>query len=117
MLLVGVFPGNTGGMHALVAMVAFVFSSVTAITAFKVTNSPFRWMSLALGAVSLSALVVGEFGESSAVATSIGLGGIERWVVYPVIFWLPFFGGHLLATSRSETALAEPEPVRELAHV
>jgi hypothetical membrane protein len=116
--LVGVFPGNTGGTHALVAMVAFIFSGVTAVTAFKVTAAPFRWMSLALGIVSLAFLVIGELGESSVVAKSIGLGGVERWMVYPVILWLPFFGGHLLASSAREAAVEpEPEPVRELMHV
>jgi hypothetical membrane protein len=117
-LLVGVFPGNTGGTHALVAMIAFVFSGVTAVTAFKVTPAPFRWMSLSLGAVSLAFLVIGELGESSFAAKSIGLGGVERWMVYPVILWLPFFGGHLLAGgAREPAAAAGPESVRELTHV
>lgn len=73
--LVGVFPGNTGGTHTLVALLAFVFSGATAVTALKVTASPFRWMSLGMGAVSLVSLVIGELGESSVVARSIGLGG------------------------------------------
>jgi hypothetical membrane protein len=112
--LVGIFPGNTGGTHAAVAMVAFVFSGVTAVAAFKVTTSPFRWMSLALGVASLGSLAIGELGENSAVAKAIGLGGVERWVVYPVILWLPFFGGHLLAArTRESTPVAEPKPIRE----
>lgn len=116
--LVGVFPGNTGGTHAAVAMIAFVFSGVTAIAAFKVTTSPFRWMSLALGVVSLGFLAVGELGENSVVAKAIGLGGIERWMVYPVILWLPFFGGHLLsARTRESMSEAQREPVREPLHV
>jgi hypothetical membrane protein len=117
--LVGVFPGNTGDTHAWVAMVAFVFSGVTAVTAFKVTAAPFRWMSLAIGAVSLAFLVIGELGESSFAATSIGLGGVERWIVYPVILWLPFFGGHLLGARAPAPAAdaADLEPAGELLHV
>ena len=90
--------GNTDP-HPLVAMVAFLFSALTAITAFKLTGAPFRWMSLAVGLLSLVALVVGELGDHSLPAKSIGTGGIERWVVYPIVLWLPFFGGHLLAES------------------
>lgn len=103
-LFVGIFPGNTGP-HPLFAMVAFVFSALTAVTAFKVTEAPFRWMSLAVGVLSLVALVVGELGDHSVIARSIGTGGIERWVVYPIVLWLPFFGGHLLAESSKATAV------------
>ncbi len=90
--------GNTDP-HPLVAMVAFVFSALTAMTVFKLTDSPFRWMSLAVGVLSLVALVVGELGDHSVPAKSIGLGGIERWLVYPIFLWPPFFGGQLLAES------------------
>lgn len=94
---VGIFPGNTGP-HPVVAMIAFVFSALTAIAVFKVTSAPFRFMSLSAGLLSLAALIVGLLGDNSPVAKSIGLGGVERWVVFPMILWLAFFGGHLLAS-------------------
>jgi len=37
----------------------------------------------------------------------LGPGGIERWVVYPLILWLPAFGGYLLADSADATATHE----------
>jgi hypothetical protein len=92
----GIFPGNTSP-HPIVAMIAFVFSALTAIAVFKVTSAPFRFMSLSVGLLSLVALFVSFLGDNSPVAQSIGLGGIERWVVFPMILWLAFFGGHLLA--------------------
>jgi hypothetical protein len=79
-------------------MIAFVFSALTAIAVFKVTSAPFRFMSLSAGLLSLAALIVGVLGDNSPVAKSIGLGGVERWVVFPMILWLAFFGGHLLAS-------------------
>ena len=94
---VGIFPGNTGP-HPIAAMIAFVFSALTAIAVFKVTSAPFRFMSLSAGLLSLAALIVGLLGDNSPVAKSIGLGGVERWVVFPMILWLAFFGGHLLAS-------------------
>jgi hypothetical membrane protein len=95
-LLVGIFPGNTTP-HPFAAMVAFVFSALTAIAAFRTTSAPFRFMSLVVGLLSLAALVAGELGNNSPVVKSIGIGGTERWVVYPIILWLVFFGGYLLA--------------------
>jgi hypothetical membrane protein len=95
-LLVGIFPGNTAP-HPAVAMIAFVFSALTAIAVFRVTSAPFRFMSLAVGLLSLVALIAGELGDNSPVVTSIGIGGTERWVVFPIILWLAFFGGYLLA--------------------
>ena len=40
---------------------------------------------------------------------SIGIGGTERWQVFPMILWLAFFGGHLLAPEH-RTQLAGPGP-------
>jgi hypothetical membrane protein len=96
-LLVGIFPGNTTP-HPYVAMIAFVFSALTAIATVRVTSAPFRFMSLAIGLLSLAALVAGELGDNSPVVRSIGIGGTERWVVFPIILWLAFFGGYLLAS-------------------
>jgi hypothetical membrane protein len=96
--LVGIFPGNTTP-HPYVAMIAFVFSALTAIAAFRVTSAPFRFMSLSAGLLSLVALVAGELGDNSPFVKSIGIGGTERWQVFPMILWLAFFGGHLLAST------------------
>jgi hypothetical membrane protein len=57
-LLVGIFPGNTAP-HPFAAMIAFVFSALTAIVAFRVTSGPFRVMSAFVGVLSLVALAVG----------------------------------------------------------
>jgi hypothetical membrane protein len=119
--LVGVFPGNTAP-HPYVAMIAFVFSALTAIAAFRVTHGPFRFMSLFVGLLSLASLIAGELGDNSLFVQSIGIGGVERWVVFPIILWLAFFGGYLLATGHrlqpdrhhpaavDESAAAQAEP-------
>ena len=95
--LVGIFPGNTAP-HVYVAMIAFVFAPLTAIAAFRVTSGPFRFMSLFAGLLSLVALIAGELGDNSTFVKSIGIGGTERWQVFPIILWLAFFGGYLLAS-------------------
>ena len=96
---VGLFPGeivdgepSTEGVHPIVAMLAFIGAAIGAILAARVTPAPFRYLSAALGAISLAALLTsGALGD-----TSLGEGGVERWVVYPVVLWLLAFGGYLL---------------------
>jgi hypothetical protein len=66
--------------------------------AFRVTSGPYRFMSLFAGVLSLAALIAGELGDNSFFVKSIGIGGTERWQVFPIILWLPFFGGYLLAS-------------------
>jgi hypothetical membrane protein len=97
--LVGIFPGNTTP-HPFAAMIAFLFSALTAIAAFRVTSGPFRVISVFVGVLSLVALTAGELGDNSPVVKSISIGGTERWVVFPVILWLACFGGYLLASAQ-----------------
>jgi hypothetical protein len=89
-------------------MIAFVFSALTAIAVVRVTSAPFRFMSLAVGLLSLAALIAGELGHSSPIVKSIGIGGTERWQVFPMILWLAFFGGYLLASRHR----MQPDPHR-----
>lgn len=120
--LVGVFPGNTTP-HPFVALIAFVFAPLTAIVVFRVTSGPFRFISVSMGILSLVALVAGEMGDSSIFAKSIGVGGTERWQVYPIVLWLAVYGGYLLATrhstqpDRHSPAASDDQEVRKLAHV
>ena len=104
-------------------MIAFVFSALTAIAVVRVTSAPFRFMSLSVGLLSLIALIVSFLGDSSPIAKSIGIGGVERWVVFPMILWLAFFGGYLLASrrrmelDRHGPVAVDGQEVRKLTHV
>jgi len=92
---VGIFPGNTGNPHAVFAMVTFVSGGIAALSAARVTTAPFRYISFLLGAVSLATL--GTYmllGDASPMAV-LGIGGVERWIVYPVVLWITAFGGYL----------------------
>ncbi len=99
---VGLFPGNTGAPHSIFAMVTFVAGGVAAISAARVTTAPFRLISFLLGAVSLLTLVSYILlGDGSPMA-AFGIGGIERWIVYPVILWVIAFGGYLSGRADSD---------------
>jgi hypothetical membrane protein len=119
--LVGIFPGNTTP-HWFVALIAFVFSALTAIAAFRVTSAPFRYISLSVGLLSLVALIAGELGDNSYFVKSIGIGGTERWQVFPIILWLACYGGYLLASEhrrqpdRHSPAAVDGHEARKLTH-
>jgi hypothetical membrane protein len=119
--LVGIFPGNTTP-HWFVALIAFVFSALTAIAAFRVTSAPFRYISLFVGLLSLVALVASELGDNSYFVKSIGIGGTERWQVFPIVLWLACYGGYLLASEhrtqpdRHGPAVVDGHEARKLTH-
>ena len=92
---VGLYPGNTGAPHQIFAMITFMAGGVVAVSAARVTTAPFRLVSLLLGAVSLATLTSTLFLGDGAPMTALGIGGIERWIVYPVILWVIAFGGYL----------------------
>jgi len=93
---VGIFPGNYGNLHAIFALLTFVAGGFSAILAYRVEASPFRYFSAILGAISLLNLILYfVLGESSPFAL-FGLGGLERWIAYPILLWVTGFGGYLM---------------------
>ncbi len=97
---VGIFPGDTGAIHALFALLTFIAGGIAAIVAYSVTTAPFRYFSVVLGAVALVVLVLYfALGDSSPLAP-LGMGGVERWVAYPIVLWTLGFGGHLMGRAR-----------------
>ena len=101
---VGLFPGNTGTPHALFAMLTFVSGGVAALTGSRVATAPFRSLSILLGLVSLVTLVSYMFlGDANPMA-GLGIGGIERWIVYPTVLWVTAFGGYVAGRADAGSA-------------
>jgi hypothetical membrane protein len=92
---VGLFPGNTGTPHAIFAIVTFISGGVAAISAARLTSGPFRHLSSLLGAASLATLGMYMLLGDASPMTVLGIGGVERWIVYPVVLWITAFGGYL----------------------
>ena len=99
---VGVFPGNVTPWHGLFALLTFVSGGVTVLLSSRVVTRPFATLCVALGGVSLlilvSVFVYGLALRAPHPLTTLGSGGIERWVVYPLLCWVLAFGGYLLGT-------------------
>ena len=94
---VGVFPGNNTTLHPIFALTAFLSGGVAALLCARVQTLPFRFVSRALGAITLVSLAIGMGGEGSVFYEELGDGGIERWIAYPAVLWLVAFGAYLTA--------------------
>jgi hypothetical membrane protein len=88
-----IFPGHVVFWHGIFDLVTFIFGSITAIAAFKIVPTPFRYIGICIGTTSLIFLY-----GANIFSPCIGTGGTERWVAYTVVFWLIGFGGFLLGT-------------------
>lgn len=99
---VGIFPGNYGAVHGISALLTFIFGGIAAIMSYRVVTSPFMYFSIALGSIALlNLLSYYILGQASPFAI-FGIGGLERWIAYPIALWITGFGGYLMgSTERS----------------
>jgi hypothetical membrane protein len=97
----GVFPLDTGGLHGLFALLAFLFFNVQALGTATRLDGVMRLFAALAGGVGLVFVVLMALGDAGNAAAfgSIGHGGTERMIVSPVMLWLVAFGGYLLAKS------------------
>jgi hypothetical membrane protein len=105
----GIFPGNTGNTHALLAMLAFTAGSMAAILSWRVISSPLRYICLLLGSAALVSTVLStSFFIDWVPVVRLGEGGIERWIAYPVVLWMVTFGAYLASGSPTKTVEDAP---------
>jgi hypothetical membrane protein len=97
---VGVFPGDHGTIHALFALLTFIAGGLAAIVSLTILTPPFSYFAVILGLVALVTLLLYfVLGDSSPMA-GLGMGGVERWVAYPVLLWTMGLGGYLMGRAR-----------------
>jgi hypothetical membrane protein len=90
---VGVFPETAPLAHEITSDITFIFAAISAIWAYRLTKVPMNYFSVILGLVSLAAMVLFTAGNT----VGLGVGGIERMIVYPVILWAVGFGVYVMA--------------------
>jgi hypothetical membrane protein len=96
---VGLFPSDQRTLHLGFATLSFAAGGAAALlsAAWQGSFAPTpRYASAALGVVTLVALVLTGLGSRTALYGSLGPGGIERWIAYPIVLWLASFGGYLM---------------------
>jgi hypothetical membrane protein len=102
MIGVGVFPGNTVmAVHQLVSIATFLCGGVAAILTARLSSRVLRPAHLVLGGIALAFLIGYTVLGDVAVFDRLGEGGVERWIVYPVVLWIVIFGAGLAATPQS----------------
>jgi hypothetical membrane protein len=97
---VGAFPLTHPTSHTLFAFTAFLAGGIAVVVASRVVPGPFRHLWAALGTVALAATALGVLFLEWGPVAELGEGGIERWIVYPIVLWLVAFGSYLLALDR-----------------
>lgn len=90
---VGIFTENSGPMHVFASFFVFLFSGLSAIFSYRLMKHPFSIIVILLGVMSLLALIlyIGNF------YFGLGVGGMERMIVYPILIWMIGFGSFLIA--------------------
>jgi hypothetical membrane protein len=102
---VGVFPLTHPAPHTLFAFTAFLAGGIAVVLSSSVTTAPFRLLWTVLGAIALGATVLAlDAFRSWAPMVELGEGGLERWIVYPIVLWLVAFGSYLLAIANPTDA-------------
>lgn len=80
---VGVFPGNMVPWHGLFALLTFVSGGVTVALSSRVVTSPFSYLCVVFGGISLLTLASVFVLQDANPLLILGLGGVERWVTLP----------------------------------
>jgi len=87
----GIFPGKILPMHDTFAIVVFLCGSMSAIVSFKIVDTPLKYIFACFGIIALILLIFQKF-----FISTLGVGGAERWLFYPVVFWITGMGAYLL---------------------
>jgi hypothetical membrane protein len=90
---VGIFTENSEPMHMLASFFVFLFSGLSSIFSYKLTKYPFNIIVILLGVMSLLALIL----YIGNIYFGLGVGGMERMIVYPILIWMIGFSGFLIA--------------------
>lgn len=101
---VGVFPASVPPWHALFALVTFAAGGSAAVLSARLVAGPFRYCSVTFGAVALCALGSLLLGDANPLLV-LEFGGVERWIVYPILLWGTAFGGYLLGVASARRAV------------
>lgn len=102
---VALFPLDNPGIHGVFALIAFLFTNFIPIGVSRLLPTPLNLLSILTGSVGLLFLLLHFLSDSGIIDLygSIGHGGSERMIVYPVLLWLVAFGGYLMAAPPKTT--------------
>lgn len=98
---VGIFNETAPFMlHDIFSLITFIGIGLAAVVSYRFQRAPLSYFAVILGVITLVSLVLylPGTGVTYGGALGIGPGGLERMIVFPVLFWSIAFSGHLMAT-------------------
>jgi len=107
---IGIFNENFGDAHVIAVRWFWVFAVPTAILSYRFQKKPLSYISVVLGLVTLTAIVL--FLSEVYIPTpidlylGIGRGGMQRMIQYPILLWALGFGALLIGESDSKATMA-----------
>ena len=87
----GVFPVQILPTYNVFSLFVFLCGSMSAIASFKIVDAPLRYVFVCLGVMVLIFFIFKDY-----FISTLGIGGAERWLFYPVVFWITGMGTYLL---------------------
>jgi hypothetical membrane protein len=84
--------GAAYDLHITAAITAFFLGPVLAIAFYRITRGPFRFLTVVIGAFALAAGLLFLSGNY----LGLGLGGMERMIIYPLDIWQALIGSYFL---------------------
>jgi hypothetical membrane protein len=81
----GIFTGH------IFALIVFICGSISAIVSFKIVKAPLKYIFTCFGVIALILIIFQKY-----FIPTLGVGGAERWLFYPVVFWITGMGTYLL---------------------
>jgi hypothetical membrane protein len=101
---VGIFTEQWGLVHQTASLIAFLFGGLSAIASYRLLKLPFSVIAVVLGLMCLGALTLFVLFEHvpgmAGIDFGLGVGGMERMIVYPLLAWGTGFGS--LLTGQAE---------------
>lgn len=97
---VGIFNETAPFMlHDIFSLITFIGIGLAAVVSYRFQRAPLSYFAVILGVITLVSLVlyIPGTGTDYGGIFDIGPGGLERMIVYPVLFWSIAFSGHLMA--------------------
>ena len=97
-MMAALSPENVNiAIHSVGAIIAFIPGATAVLLSYRLIGSQLRFFALFLGLLSLASVAV-YFGAyySPLVQQTLGSGGAERVIVYPIIVWMIGFGSYLM---------------------
>jgi hypothetical membrane protein len=78
-------------IHSILSLIFILFAGASAIVSYKFEKPPLSYVSVVLGVVTISTLVLLVSGNW----LGLGMGGMEHISLYAALMWLIGFGSYL----------------------